>query len=97
MANKRAQGVSLTFDSQLECRVFYAGMSVNDTSSCITDACPFNVLYWHFLIRHRARFETNPRMAQMYRTWDRMDEIRRKQVLKDADQLLARLDRGETI
>lgn len=61
------------------------------------DACPFNVLYWHFLDRHRARFEGNPRMANMYRTWDRMDAQRRKDVLADADTVLARLDAGEVV
>jgi len=60
-------------------------------------ACPFNLLYWHFLLRHRDRFGGNPRMAQMYRTWDRMDETRRDAVLADADRLLARLDAGEVI
>jgi deoxyribodipyrimidine photolyase-related protein len=60
-------------------------------------ACPFNLLYWHFLTRHRARFEGNPRMAQMYRTWDRMDEASRAAVIRDADAFLARLDAGETV
>ncbi len=60
-------------------------------------ACPFNLLYWHFLMRHRDRFAGNPRMAQMYRTWDRMDEERRAQVLADADRWLARLDAGEIV
>ncbi len=60
-------------------------------------ACPFNLLYWDFLIRHRARFEANPRMAQMYRTWDRMDAERRKTVRAEAAGLLARLDACEVV
>ena len=60
-------------------------------------ACPFNLLYWHFLIRHRKRFERNPRMAQMYRTWERMDEAKRETVLAEAEDFLARLDAGETV
>ncbi|MFN4155411.1 MAG: cryptochrome/photolyase family protein [Paracoccaceae bacterium] len=61
------------------------------------DACPFNLLYWHFLLRHRARFETNPRMAQMYRTWDRMDAARKDATLSEAKAFLQRLDAGETV
>jgi deoxyribodipyrimidine photolyase-related protein len=60
-------------------------------------ACPFNLLYWHFLYRHRGRFEGNPRMAQMYRTWDRMDEGRRNSVIAEASSLLSRLDSGEAV
>jgi deoxyribodipyrimidine photolyase-related protein len=60
-------------------------------------ACPFNLLYWHFLDRHRVRFQGNPRMAQMYRTWDRMDEGRRRTVIAEAGALLARLDAGQTV
>lgn len=60
-------------------------------------ACPFNLLYWHFLDRHRDRFSNNPRMGNMYRTWDRMDADKRKTVLAESDALLARLDAGEVI
>lgn len=60
-------------------------------------ACPFNLLYWHFLNRHRDRFEANPRMAQMYRTWDRMAPEHRARVLDEAAALLARLDAGAVV
>jgi len=60
-------------------------------------ACPFNLLYWHFLIRHRDRFSRNARMGNMYRTWDRMDDARRAAVLDGAERVLARLDAGAVV
>ena len=61
------------------------------------EACPFNLLYWHFLDRHRERFEGNARMGNMYRTWDRMDAERRETVLADAGKWLTRLEAGEAV
>jgi len=60
-------------------------------------ACPFNLLYWHFLNRHRDRFAPNPRMAQIYRTWDKLEAGHRARVLADGDALLVRLAAGAVI
>ena len=61
------------------------------------DACPFNLLYWDFLTRHRDRFQGNPRMAQMYRTWDRMEDGHKARVLQDAGAFLRRLQAGDAV
>jgi deoxyribodipyrimidine photolyase-related protein len=61
------------------------------------DACPFNLLYWDFLQRHRDRFRANPRMGQIYATWDRMAAGHRDTVLAEAARLLLRLEAGETV
>ena len=60
-------------------------------------ACPFNLLYWHFLNRHRERFGGNPRMGQSYRTWDRMEAGHRGRVLEGAERFLARMEAGEAV
>lgn len=52
------------------------------------NACPFNALYWHFLVRNKDALKTNPRMAQMYRTWDRMADDKKSAYLASADKFL---------
>lgn len=60
-------------------------------------ACPFNLLYWHFLDTHRDRFSKNARMGNMYRTWDRMDEDKREVILREGQDFLDRMRAGEVV
>jgi len=55
-------------------------------------ACPFNYLYWYFLIVNEARLKPNPRMAMHYRTLARMTSEHRRQIVQQAETFLARLE-----
>ena len=56
------------------------------------DACPFNYLYWDFLMRHEERLAGNPRMAMPYRSLARMPEEERAALRADARRFLDALD-----
>jgi len=56
-------------------------------------ACPFNYLYWHFLMVHEARLASNPRMALPYRTLAGMTADHRQAIRQEAMAFLNRLDR----
>ncbi|MGB2358396.1 MAG: cryptochrome/photolyase family protein, partial [Paracoccaceae bacterium] len=36
-------------------------------------SCPFNTFYWDFLDRNSDKLRRNPRLGNIYRTWDRFD------------------------
>jgi deoxyribodipyrimidine photolyase-related protein len=56
-------------------------------------ACPFNALYWDFLARHEAKLGGNPRMAPMFRVWNKFDAERKSAYRDSARRFLATLDR----
>jgi deoxyribodipyrimidine photolyase-related protein len=55
-------------------------------------ACPFNYLYWNFLIENEERLRANPRMAMPYRTLEKMPAARRARVVADAQRFLFGLE-----
>jgi deoxyribodipyrimidine photolyase-related protein len=54
-------------------------------------ACPFNALYWNFLIENEQALAKNPRMAMPYRTLAKFTPARRAEIVNDAGRFLASL------
>ena len=56
------------------------------------DACPFNALYWDFLVRNRDKLGRNQRLAMPYRTWDKLSAEAQHDTRAQAAGFLANLD-----
>ena len=56
------------------------------------NACPFNYLYWNFLIKHQDKFEKNPRMAMIYRTLNKMDAEKIIQIKDSSKKFLVKFE-----
>ncbi len=59
-------------------------------------ACPFNALYWNFMLEQRERLQDNPRMAMPYRNLARMEPKRIEAIRRQAQSFLEGLEPAET-
>ena len=71
---------------------FCAGCGYDVKQKSGEKACPFNYLYWAFLIRQEQRLSGNPRMAMPYRTLAGWASERKAALLAEADDFLDRLE-----
>jgi deoxyribodipyrimidine photolyase-related protein len=70
----------------------YCGSCVYDPDvKSGTKACPFNYLYWNFLIENEAKLAKNPRMAMPYRTLAKMAEARKAEIVAESGAFLESL------
>ncbi len=58
-------------------------------------ACPFNYLYWHFLIVNQPRLIANPRMSLPYQLLSKMDTDQKQEILHAAQSFLEQLKAGK--
>ncbi len=63
---------------------YCGGCRYDRTQKTGESSCPFNSLYWEFLVRHRELLGRNRRLGMTYRVWDRMDAELRRVVLQRA-------------
>lgn len=58
-------------------------------------ACPYNALYWHFLMKHQDKLSQNPRMKIIYQSLNRFSNDKKKQIISQAKQVFNQLEAGE--
>ena len=56
------------------------------------NACPFNSLYWNFLLRHEDKFADNGRMNMMYSLVNRKSAEEKEALIKQAESYLRKID-----
>ena len=61
------------------------------------DACPFNYLYWDFLMRHETRLADNMRMKLIYSALKKIAPEQRTAMQTEAKGFLKRMDDGERV
>lgn len=67
---------------------FCKGCAYNVKEKTGPTACPFNYLYWAFLIQNEAHLDKNPRMAMPYRTLAKWSSEKKWSYLIDAETFL---------
>ena len=52
------------------------------------NACPFNALYWDFMIRNREKLERNQRLPYIFGTWDKFSTPKQIEIKNKASNTL---------
>ena len=73
---------------------YCSGCSYNPDKKLGEKSCPFNILYWDFLMRNEDRLKTNPRLSMAYRTLAKMAAGRKGQIRSEARAFLDGLEAG---
>jgi deoxyribodipyrimidine photolyase-related protein len=59
------------------------------------EACPYNSLYWDFMVRNEEKLRLNPRIPYVFSTWDKFDQEKKISIRKQATKILVKMNQGD--
>ena len=68
------------------------GCSYSVTTKTGDKACPFNYLYWDFMMRNEGKLKGNPRLGFTYKNLSAMPDIQKETIRSDANKFLDCID-----
>ena len=61
------------------------------------NACPFNYLYWNFLVQNQSKLSSNSRLGLAYKNLERLPKEKLFAIKKSAKKFLSRMVNGEKV
>ncbi len=71
---------------------YCSGCHYNHKEKYTDTPCPFNSLYWYFLIQHHDKLKDNHRMRMMYSRLENMEKSEKSKLCKQAKQYLKNIN-----
>ncbi len=76
---------------------YCSGCSYKVTKKNGPEACPFNYLYWDFLMRNHDKLKGNHRLRMIYATLGRMSDEKKQAITHDSNRFFKALERGDIV
>lgn len=66
----------------------------NPNEATTTDACPFNALYWDFMVRNKEKLKQNQRLPYVYATWEKFSPQKQQAIRAKASEIIKKMREG---
>ncbi len=74
---------------------FCSSCPYNPNQTTEHNSCPFNALYWDFMVRNRAKLSRNHRLPYVYATWEKFSPQKQAAIKSKAKQTIQDMRQGK--
>ncbi|WGL59812.1 cryptochrome/photolyase family protein [Pigmentibacter sp. JX0631] len=67
----------------------------NSKETVGVNSCPFNSLYWNFINKNKNKFQENPRMSLIIKSWENFSDDKKKTIILRAEKILNLMENND--